>query len=77
MHLQKRKTLGGVVALTLALGSPLASAESMPHPCAPSQKMSTHGQSMPLPKAQSGSTAATASQHPCQSANCGAAKTKK
>lgn len=77
MHLQKRKTLGGAVALTLALGSPLASAETMAHPCAPSQKTAAHGQSMPLSKAQPGSTAATASQHPCQSANCGAAKARK
>lgn len=77
MHLHKRKALGGAVALTLALGSPLASAETMAHPCAPSQKTATGVQPTPLAKAQPGSTAATASGHPCQSASCGAAKTKK
>ena len=77
MDMQKRKTLGGAVALTLALGSPLASAETMAHPCGPSQRTAASAQSMPMSKAQPGSTAATASQHPCQSVNCGASKTKK
>ena len=77
MHMQKRKTLGSAVALTLALGSPLALAETMAHPCAPSQKTPARAQSAPMSKAQAGSTAATASQHPCQGANCGASKTKK
>lgn len=72
MDIQKRKILGSAVALTLALGSPLGVAETMAHPCAPSQKTAAHRQSAPLSKAQPGS-----SHHPCQRANCGAAKTKK
>lgn len=77
MHLQKRKTLGGAVVLTLALVSPLAVAETMAHPCAPSQKTAARAPAMPMSKAQPRSTAATASQHPCQGANCGASKTRK